>query len=397
MSAPPHAPGTDDGDGSDDAEDLPDLTPRERWERYERYPYLLARGVVYGGALAAVGFLIWSVRSTLTVLLVAFFFAYLVDPLVGWLQRRGLKRGLAIGALVGGGTLSAGLLIALLVPFVSADLRELGERLPARLHHLAEVAPGFIEQTFGVRPPDDLQAALADVAQRVRTAAPGLASSLGQQLAGVAKGAASAIGTLVSLALIPLFAFYLLRDFGDTKRRLITELVPPRKRRRFAARLDRIDDALGGFVRGQLTVCACLAVVYTTGLLIGGVPLAFVVGPLAGLATLVPFLGVTVFTVLGLLTAALEAQGTGPLIAVGVTLAVAQALEGLVLTPNIVGSRVGLSAFGVLVSIAAFGEMLGFVGVLLAVPLGATLKILWPDIRALWRGTRVFSGKVDEG
>jgi predicted PurR-regulated permease PerM len=394
MSAPDQPPATPDPDETDDQ---PDLSPRERWERYERYPYLLARAVVYGGALAVVAGLVWSIRSTLTVLLVAFFFAYLVDPLVGWLQRRGLKRGLAIGALVGGGTLTGGLLVALLVPFVSADLRELGERLPARLHHLAEAAPLWIEQTFGVRPPDDLQAALSDVAQRVRTAAPGLASSLGQHLAGVAKGAASAVGTLVSLALIPLFAFYLLRDFGDTKRRLINELVPPRKRRRFAARLDRIDDALGGFVRGQLTVCACLAVVYTTGLLIGGVPLAFVVGPLAGLATLVPFLGVAVFTVLGLLTAALEAQGTGPLIAVGVTLAVAQALEGLVLTPNIVGSRVGLSAFGVLISIAAFGEMLGFVGVLLAVPLGATLKILWPDLRALWRGTRVFSGKVDEG
>jgi predicted PurR-regulated permease PerM len=394
MSAPDQPPATPDPDETDDQ---PDLSPRERWERYERYPYLLARAVVYGGALAVVAGLVWSIRSTLTVLLVAFFFAYLVDPLVAWLQRRGLKRGLAIGALVGGGTLTGGLLVALLVPFVSADLRELGERLPARLHHLAEAAPLWIEQTFGVRPPDDLQAALSDVAQRVRTAAPGLASSLGQHLAGVAKGAASAVGTLVSLALIPLFAFYLLRDFSDTKRRLINELVPPRKRRRFAARLDRIDDALGGFVRGQLTVCACLAVVYTTGLLIGGVPLAFVVGPLAGLATLVPFLGVAVFTVLGLLTAALEAQGTGPLIAVGVTLAVAQALEGLVLTPNIVGSRVGLSAFGVLISIAAFGEMLGFVGVLLAVPLGATLKILWPDLRALWRGTRVFSGKVDEG
>lgn len=376
------------------ADDTPEPAPehRDRTLRRGQYPDLVARAVFYLGLAGLLGLSLWSLRSTLTVLLAAFFFAYLLDPVVGFLERRGLKRGLAIGAMVGGGTLSAALLVALIVPFVSADLRELGERLPARLAALAETAPRFIEDTFGIRPPADLGAWLTNLAASARETAPNLAGDLGKHLAGFARGAAQALGTLVSLALVPLFAFYLLSDFTDVKHRLLDELVPARHHEAVGLRLDRIDDALGGFVRGQLTVCACLAVVYTTGLLIGGVPLAFVIGPAAGLATLVPFLGVTVFLILGVLAAALEASGLGPLAAVGVTLVIAQGLEGLVLTPRIVGSRVGLSAFGVLLSISAFGELLGFTGVLLAVPLGATLKILWPDLRRFWRGTRLFSG-----
>jgi predicted PurR-regulated permease PerM len=365
--------------------DAPDPRPASS------YAHRLARALFLLGAAALAGLAVFSVRSTLTVLVVSFVFAYLLDPVVAALQRRGLKRGLAIGAMVGGGTLAAALVVALVVPFVSADLRELGHRLPERLNTLAHRFPAWLERTFGLRPPDDLQASIAELAERARSALPGLAQALGRHLAGVARGAASALGTLVSITLVPLFAFYLLRDFTDVKRHLLEELVPPRHHDAVAARLDRIDDALGGFVRGQLTVCACLAVVYTTGLLIGHVPLAFVIGPLAGLATLVPFMGITVFLVLGLLAALLEAQGAGPIVAVVVTLGLAQVLEGLVLTPRIVGSRVGLSAFGVLLSIAAFGELLGFAGILLAVPLGATLKILLPDLRRLWRSSHFFA------
>ncbi len=351
---------------------------------------LLARAVLCLGAALLVGGCVWSVRGTLTVLLIAFFFAYLLDPIVALLERRGLKRGLAIAAMVGTATVGAALLLALVIPFVAADLQELAQRLPGRLEALAEAAPAWLERTFGIHPPADLKTWLTELAQRASGVLPGMAGTLAHVLPGFAQGAANALGTVVRLALVPVLAFYLLRDFPDTKRLLLHELVPARWHAAVAVRLDRIDDALGGFVRGQLTVCACLAAVYTTGLLIGGVPLAFVVGPLAGLATLVPFMGVAVFLVLSLLAAALDAQGATPFIAVAVTLTVAQILEGLVLTPRIVGGRVGLSAFGVLVSVSAFGELLGFVGLLLAVPLGATLKILWPDLRRLWRGSPVF-------
>lgn len=350
----------------------------------------LARAVLYLGACVGVGLLIWSVRSTLTIFLVSFFFAYLLDPAVALLQRRGLARGWAIGALVIGVSVAMALVLALLVPFVSADMRELGQRLPARLHALGEVAPVWIEDRFGVRPPEDLGAFLRDLATEAKDAGPALTATLKNSLSGVARGAATVLGKLVQLFLIPLFAFYLLHGLSDFKRRILFELVPPRWAGPVAIRLDRIDLALSGFVRGQLTVCACLAVLYTGGLLIGGVPLAFVIGPLAGLFSLVPFLGVTTFLVLGLLTAALEAQGYGSLVAVAVTVVIAQILEGLVLTPRIVGSKVGLSAFGVLLSVAFFGELLGFLGVLLAVPLGATIKILWPDLRKLWRDRGAF-------
>jgi predicted PurR-regulated permease PerM len=241
------------------ADEIPEPAPehRDRTLRRGQYPDLVARAVFYLGLVAVLGLSLWSLRSTLTVLLAAFFFAYLLDPVVGLLERRGLKRGLAIGAMVGGGTLAAALLVALIVPFVSADLRELGDRLPARLAALAETAPRFIEDTFGIRPPADLGAWLADLADNAREAAPNLAGALSKHLAGFARGAAQALGTLVSLALVPLFAFYLLSDFTDVKHRLLDELVPARHHEAVGVRLDRIDDALGGFVRGQLTVCAC--------------------------------------------------------------------------------------------------------------------------------------------
>jgi predicted PurR-regulated permease PerM len=120
------------------------------------------------------------------------------------------------------------------------------------------------------------------------------------------------------------------------------------------------------------------------------VPLAFVIGPLAGAANVVPLVGGLVGMGSAMLVAALEGNGWTPFLGIAITFAVGQALESLVLTPRIVGERVGLSPFAVILAVAAFGEAFGFIGVLLAVPLAAVLKTLAPDARRAWRESRYF-------
>jgi len=374
------------------------MPPREeRWLRYQRYPYLLARVALVLGLLFVGTWLLDAVHHTVTILLVAFFLAYLLNPPLNWLESKGLGRTAAVWALLVGAILVFGLLMLAVVPAVLADLREMGSTLPARLESVARETPRYLQDTFGFELSADQKAWLVSLADEARAALPRVAQEASGVFLGVARRAAGFLGTIADFALVLLFGFYMMRDFAPLTTTLYGELVPPRWRAPLRERLADVDTALGGFVRGQLTVCAILAVLYTTGLLLSGVPLAFVIGPLAGLANIIPFFGFAVGVGLSLLVAVLDAHGWGPFIGIAITFGSVQGLEGFVLTPRIVGGKVGLSPFAVILALAIFGEMFGFLGVLLAVPIAAVVRILARDARRAWRGSRVFGGVSEEG
>lgn len=359
----------------------PDRPP----ERQRRYLYLLAKVALVAIAAVVIFSTVAALQQTLTLLLVAFFLAYLLNPALSALERRGLGRTWAVTLVLGGALVIFGVLMIVVLPAVISDLVSMGRTLPARFAELCGALPDWLESRLGLSPSGDFKSMLKDAAEQVQSELPQLAKQGSRILGGLAKGTASFAGLLGNLVLIPLLAFYLMRDYRAVTRQLFTEMVPPHLREGALSRLSRMDDVLGGFVRGQLTVASCLAGLYTLGLWISGVPLAFIIGPLAGFANLVPFFGVAVGVTLSVLVMLLEGSGAPVWIGAGITFAVVQVLEGFVLTPRIVGERVGLSPFGVIVALAAFGEAFGFVGVLLAVPMAAVLKILWPDARALWR------------
>ena len=196
---------------------------------------------------------------------------------------------------------------------------------------------------------------------------------------------------LANFALFAIVAGYLLRDF-DPLKASASALIPPRYAPKALSILGKIDDQLRGFLRGQMTVCVCLGGMYMLGFLIFGVPFAVLIGLFAIAASFIPFVGVATTAVLGLLLTLLQHGVDWHLLGVLVVVVAVQFLEGNVLTPKIVGEQVGLNPVWVILAIMVFGNFLGFLGLLLAVPIAAALKVLVLEGVAYYKASPVFAG-----
>ena len=204
-----------------------------------------------------------------------------------------------------------------------------------------------------------------------------------------ASSAASGVTAVASgLLFVPLFVFVMLRRYHAFVEWL-SHLVPPRWRPRFFARAHQADEMLSGFVRGQLLVALLLAVIYGTAFSLVGIPLGLVIGILAGLGELVPFLGSIVALVFGSLMAIAGGQPTDALWVAGIYLVV-QAIQGAVLSPWIIGGGAHLRPVALVVALAVGGELFGFLGLLLAVPVAGLLKVAAQAAAAAYRDSDFF-------
>jgi predicted PurR-regulated permease PerM len=179
------------------------------------------------------------------------------------------------------------------------------------------------------------------------------------------------LGTLI----IPIFALYLLGDFNRIVARAAL-LVPRRYAPQVTAVVGEIHVTLGRYVRGQLITNLVLATLYAGGLALTGIRLAVPIGVLTGLLAFIPYVGLATGTLLAVLMALLDWHSSGQLAAVVVVMATVGLLDSMVITPRIVGGSVGLKPLEVLLTMMASATLFGFLGVLLAVPIGAVLKIL---------------------
>jgi predicted PurR-regulated permease PerM len=199
--------------------------------------------------------------------------------------------------------------------------------------------------------------------------------SVASAATGALFGTLSAVGAVLSALIIPVFALYLLMDFDRIVERT-GQLVPRRLYPQAADMAHQIHKTLGGYVRGQLTANIVLGALYATGLRIVGVRLAVPIGVMTGMVAFVPYIGFSCGLTLAVSMATLDWQGPGRLLGVLAVMLGVQVLDGLVITPRIVGRSVGLAPLEVLLTMMTAGTLFGFLGVLLAVPLGAVVKIL---------------------
>ncbi|OYY80803.1 MAG: phosphoribosylaminoimidazole-succinocarboxamide synthase, partial [Hydrogenophilales bacterium 16-62-9] len=204
-------------------------------------------------------------------------------------------------------------------------------------------------------------------------------------------GALAVVGVLANLLLIPVVMFYLLKDWDIMVGR-VAALTP----RGWAATLNRVaramDAVVGEFLRGQLAVMGTLSIYYTLALWAAGLDYALPIGILTGVLSFVPFLGFGLGMILALLVALLQfPDWTGVAWVAGIYLA-GQALESYVVTPRLVGERVGLHPVAVIFALAAFGQLFGFVGVLLAVPLAGVLLVTLRELRAAYEASDFYRG-----
>ena len=204
-------------------------------------------------------------------------------------------------------------------------------------------------------------------------------------------GTASALGAALGALVVPVFAFYLLWDFDHLVAKAGT-FVPPRLQPRVFSFFRDVDEVLGQFFRGQFTIMAILAVLYGTGYALIGVPLAIPIGIIAGLVSFIPYFGGAMALGMALLMSLLDWQGASQLVWVVAVYTVIQSFEGFVITPKIMGDKVGLSAVAVLFALLVGAELLGFAGVLLAVPAAAVIKIVVDRGVEHYRASEFFAG-----
>ena len=326
----------------------------------------IAAAIVLSLALA------YALRGVLVPLFLAFLVAYALDPAVDWLEARKVPRSLGAILVMGGISLAFLLVLVLGVPYLAREFRQAGSELPAQIEALRVRAEPFLRDTLHFELPRTWGELASKLDTELQSKAPELLRGVFVALFGTLNIILVAIGALI----IPLFALYLLIDF-DQNRERFQALVP----RRFAPTVEsiakEIHKTLGGYVRGQLMANLILAALYAIGLQIVGIRLAIPIGILTGLLAFVPYVGFGLGMLLAVTMAFLDWQGIDRVAFTIGSMLVVQAIEGTLITPRIVGESVGLRPIEVLLTMMAAATLFGFLGVLLAVPLGAVLKILW--------------------
>ena len=353
-----------------------------------RREIVLPRAAYSVGAILLGGYAVYWLRDVLTPIFLAFSLAYLLDPLVDRLEAWKVPRPAGIAIVLIGVLGAVALFLGLVVPGIAADVAGVIRELPTQLAALWARLMPWLEQR-GIEVPHST----TEWAERLSTYASDVASSIlapaGNALGSLLGGTLSVLGSVAAALVVLVLAVYLLNDF-DRITAGLTELIPLRWRgvvTRYAGDIDRM---LSHFLRGQLTVMAILAVLYSAAYALLGVRLAVPIGMIAGILNFIPYLGSGFALVAGLLMSLLDGWHLWQLVGVVLAYTAVQTLEGFVITPRIVGHTVGLSEIWVLVALFVGAELFGFLGVLLAVPAAAVAKIFVADAVRYYHTTALF-------
>jgi predicted PurR-regulated permease PerM len=338
--------------------------------------------------------ILWLLAPVLAPFVVACVLAYALTPLVDLLDQLGRGRIPRLMAVVVVELLFVLALLAvllLIVPILAKELPLMRDQLPGLLDKLDAAIKPLMAQ-WGVHVTLDMANIKAFVTKYLNA---NFEDAFGSLLTSVKLGGSVAFAIIGNAILIPVVLFYLLMDW-DRFVAQVREFVPPRLRAGTDSFMAESDAVLGQYLRGQLLVMLILAVFYSAGLGLFGLDLALPIGIFTGLAIFVPYLGFGLGLVLATLAGLLEfsaAHGVSyAFIMVAVVYGLGQFVESLFLTPRLVGERIGLHPLSVIFALLAFGQLLGFVGVLVALPVSAVLLVAIRRIRASYMASHLYQG-----
>ncbi|HEY3433463.1 MAG TPA: AI-2E family transporter [Rhodocyclaceae bacterium] len=358
-------------------------------DRPQGVPKFSLQSALWVGFGLAVLLLLALLGPVLAPFLLAGILAYILNPLVTRLCTKGMPQLAAVLLVMVVGITLLVLLILTLVPLIREETRQLIARLPDLLGLINDQIAPWLKEKFGIRlkvylTPAALRELLSsnwDTVQGILGSLLGSAATSGQVL----------LQLVSTLLLTPVALFYLLRDWKSLLER-IEHLIPRRWHAQSVSLAHEVDGVLAEFLRGQLLVMALLAVYYSVALTVVGSDFALPLGLVTGLLVFIPYLGFTTGFVLALLVALLQFQGWGPIIAVLAVYGIGQLLESFILTPYLVGDRIGLHPLAVIFALLAFGQLFGFFGVLLALPASAALLVGLRSLRETYLESRFYTG-----
>ncbi len=335
-----------------------------------------------------IGLLLWLLGPVLTPFVVAALLAYLGDPMVDRLERLRLSRTGAVVIVFLLMTLTLVGVVLLLIPLLERQVSTLIDQFPRYRDWFTGTVLPWITQRTGVEIEGiDLEYLYGMLRDHWKQAGGFAAAVLG----GISRSGLVIIGWLVNLALIPVVAFYLLRDWDVMVEKI--RLLIPRKVEPVISRLAReADSVLGGFLRGQLSVMVALGAIYSIGLWMVGIDLALLIGMMAGLVSFIPYLGAIVGVGAALIAALVQHGDLTHVLLVGLVFGVGQTLESVVLTPFLVGDRIGMHPVAVIFAVMAGGQLFGFVGVLAALPVAAVVMVILRYLYEEYTASRLYAG-----
>lgn len=346
----------------------------------------------WGLICAALALVFWLLAPVLSPFLVAAVLAYALTPVVDWLDNLGRGRIPRLLAVLVVELLFLLVLLGvllLIVPILAKELPLMREQLPILLDSVSRTAQPWLAQ-WGFHFTLDVANVKSFVLKYLNA---NVEDALGSVLTSVKLGGSVAFALIGNAILIPVALFYLLMDW-DRFVGQVRALIPTRTRGFTDSFLTEADAVLGQYLRGQLLVMLILAVYYTAALALFGLDLALPIGVFTGLAIFVPYLGFGLGLVLATLAGLLEFSAVSGVMHTFVMVAVVygfgQLVESLVLTPRLVGERIGLHPLAVIFALLAFGQLFGFVGVLIALPASAVLLVAIRRLKASYLNSPLY-------
>ena len=343
------------------------------------YAWIIGAAVVIIAGLHFLG-------PILTPFLIGIILAYLGTPIVERAQKRRIPRALSTLAVVMLFGFAIAALFFVLVPLVQGEIALAARRVPDLVNLLSQNVAPWVEEHMHITLALDLQAVRDFLAENEKSA---------QQLSltvlsGVKTGGLILLSILVNLALIPVVMFYLLRDWNMLLHH-VDELLPRGWRPKVRSIARDIDVVLAEFLRGQVLVMLVLACYYGIGLSLAGLDRALSIGILTGVLVFIPYVGFGLGLVLGVTAAALQWHGLPGFLAVLAVYGIGQLLENYVLIPWLIGDRIGLHPLAVIFALLAFGQLFGFAGILLALPVSASLLVGLRHLRAAYEVSPIYN------
>lgn len=324
---------------------------------------------------AVVIYLFYLLEPILTPFLAAAVIAYMLDPLVDKLSDAGYRnrqvgRTLATLLVMSGVILALIGLLLIIIPLLQQQSTLIAQRLPLLLDHFHQQVEPWLLQRFGIHLNIDRTDIQKLISEHWQTAG----SMIGNVLLSAGQKGLNFIGMIANILLLPVVLFYFLRDW-DVMMAEIGDLIPRNWIGRIQALCKDIDSVVAEFLRGQLSVMLSLCVFYSVGLWLVGLDMALSIGMIAGLLSFVPYLGFALAFILAVLLALLQFASLPEVIPVLLVFGIGQFVESFFLTPILVGDRIGLHPVLVILALMAGGQLFGFAGVLLALPVSAAIAV----------------------
>lgn len=347
--------------------------------------------------LAGGGWLVWLLAPVITPFAISAVLAYFGDPLVDRLEKVSIwrwkfSRAVAVSLVF---ILMLSLLTVILlivIPMLAEQIRLLVHLLPQWIEWFSVTALPWLASKLGFELNDfnsaEFSAMMKDYWIEISSAAFKVIDI-------ISRGGVAVAVFLTNLILIPVVTFYLLRDW-DLMVRGIHDLLPRNTEGEISRMASEVDKVLGAFFRGQLMVMLALGVIYTIGLSLVGIELAVLIGMGAGLLSIVPYLGSIVGVLVAAGAAIFQFQDVFHLVLVLVVFGVGQSAEGMYLTPKLVGDQIGLHPVTVIFAVLAGGQLFGFLGILLALPVAAALNVLVRHMHVKYRQSELYNSSPED-